>query len=648
MQVGFTVVVREGEAEFHFFGRRPDDPRSLVAHARAGDLHAVLMGRLTYRSELLDRLAREAAAPGPGGDAALALAAYRCWGPAGLARLEGSFSLVIWDAANKLLLGSRDPLGGYPLFWTNHEDTLALGTSLRPLLGLLPRRALDLDYLAEFLMLPGASFQEVATEHCAYEGVHRVRPGHLVQAHVPGGPVRQQPYWDWLERAVDPGTDRLEELGDRVADGLRRAVGERLRGRVACHVSGGMDSTAVALLARDGLRAAPGQPPLHAISLVFERLGGLDRETPYLECALRQPGLVPHVVPGDDLLHYNSFADPPVHDEPYGALRGLGLDARLAEAAAEAGAETLLTGHGADGLIDQYPYHLNDLLRRGRLWSAWSDARARGRAASRSAWHFLWNFGLVHFLPVAWRAGLGPLLRGGRAGWERQGPGTIAPWIRPDFARSHALRERGLNRIRAMYAPARSLNQAMALALLPAVSGDCCSWYAAAPHGLAIVHPFLDPRFVGLCLGIQGRFRQEPGRQKPLLADAMRDVLPESIRNRRRKSHYNALVHGGLARNLPALEALVCQAPADGPDLFDRDVLLACLRQAALGSAPADALAKLDLTLAWLRWSSLQGEWQRPEAPVAVLRAPAIERSPATRIPVRCPLSVAAGLSPNP
>jgi asparagine synthase (glutamine-hydrolysing) len=624
MQVGFAALVRKGQVVFQFYGRRPEEPRSLVTHAQQGRLHALLLGRLSYRQELIGQLPVPAGSPVPATDAALALAAYQHWGRAGLDRLEGSFALVVWDGDNQVLLGSRDPFGGYPLFWTRHPEGLAFGTCLGPLLQLLPCRSLNLDYLAEFLALPTPAFQELPTPQCAYEGVQRVSPGSTVEARVSDGRVHEHRYWNWLERKVDPQTGRLEELGDLVGDALRRAVGEQLRGRVAAHCSGGMDSTAVALLARDGLRGAPGQPPVHAVSLVFDHVGGLSRETPYQESALGQPGLVPHRVPADDLLDYDCFADPPQHDEPFGALGCLGLQAKLVQVAAAAGADTLLTGLGADALIDQRPFHLADLLRRCRLWAAWRHARAWGRAGSQSAWYYLWNFGLAHCLPASWRAGLRPLWRGGFAAWRHQGPGTIPPWVRPAFARSHGLRGRALRHLRPSCRPT---NLAMVLSMLQANNGDCTNWYAAAPLGLAHVHPFLDPRFVCLCLGIQARFRQEPGSQKPLLAHAMRDVLPEPIRNRRRKSHYNALSHSGLARNLPALEALIRQAPTDDLGVFDKEVLLQCLRQAALGFIPGAALDKLDLSLAWLKWFSLQDAWQRPLEPAAVLRLPTLAGS---------------------
>jgi asparagine synthase (glutamine-hydrolysing) len=610
MKVGFTVLVRDDQVEIQFIGRRPEDPRSLVAHAQSGAQHAVLMGRLTCRSELLAELKEELPSAS---DVALALAAYRRWGRQGLELLEGTFALVVWDGDRRVLLGSRDPLGGYPLFWARHERALAFSTSMAPLLRFASRPSLDQEYLAELLACDNGAYQEVPTPHTAYEGIRRLSPGAIAQASCADGEVEQQTYWDWLERQIDPGTTRMDELADLVATSLRRAVAVQLRGRVAAHFSGGMDSTSVALLAREWLQNAPGQPPLHAISLVYDKMGGLSSETPYIECALRQPGLVSHRLAGDQFHSFDRFFDITPHDEPTGLIPRLGTAIAMVDAAAGLGADTLLTGIGGDGLTDQQqPAHLADLLRRGRLWSAWSEARRWARADNFSATSYLWKHGVVPLLPASWQRRL-----------DRHGPAATTPWVRPDFARAHSLSDRVLRHLKPL---GRSEQTAQVLGIVRRMSGDCTRWIWAAPHGMAYTHPFLDVRFISLCLGIQSRYRQDPGRQKPLLAHAMRDVLPEPIRNRRSKIHYGAGVHAGLVRWLPRLEAFIRGSGAEELGVFDIDILIQCLRQAAMGHVPGGLGCRLDTTLSWLRWYSSHKEWHQPSPPAAVIRVSGIAR----------------------
>ena len=72
--------------------------------------------------------------------------------------------------------------------------------------------------------------------------------------------------------------------------------------RRPAHVSGGMDSTAVALTARDCLNV---REPLHGLSLVYDRPPYLARERPYAESALGQGGIAPHRINGDEVLDFD-------------------------------------------------------------------------------------------------------------------------------------------------------------------------------------------------------------------------------------------------------------------------------------------------------------------------------------------------------
>src|SRR5262249_20075491 len=157
-------------------------------------------------------------------------------------------------------------------------------------------RTLNQEYLADYLALALLTLEEAADGRTVYQGVQRVLTGSTAVFHLCSGNTVVRRYWDWLERQIDPGTDDIDRLGEQDRERLRAPVRTRRRGRSASHVSGGMDSTGVALIARDCLA---GREPLHALALVYERLPYLARERPYLESALGQPGLTPHRIDGD-------------------------------------------------------------------------------------------------------------------------------------------------------------------------------------------------------------------------------------------------------------------------------------------------------------------------------------------------------------
>ena len=272
MSVGFTVFARNGEAELHVCDHGREDRPALVTQAQIAGVRLALMGRLYYRSDL--RAGLDLAAGGPGNraqdcDAALALAVYRQRGLEGLERLEGDFALVIWDSGEQRLVCMRDPMGGYPFFHTVHEGGVVASTRMGPLLDARASRTLNQEYLADYLMSPGLPLQDTVDGGTVYQGIQRVLPGSIVVFHLASGRQEQRRYWDWLQRRVDPGTDDVAKLGEQYLDLLRGAVRTRLRGRTASHLSGGMDSTSVALIARDCLQ---GREPVHALSLVYHRL----------------------------------------------------------------------------------------------------------------------------------------------------------------------------------------------------------------------------------------------------------------------------------------------------------------------------------------------------------------------------------------
>lgn len=604
MQVGFAVMARGGEVEVQLFGAAEAVRSRMVAYAEGPFAQAVLMGRLYYRDELLQRLGDAGAADAS--DARLALAAYCQWGAEGIRRLEGDFAVAVFDRQRRRLIASRDVVGGYPIYWLQRGDAAGIATGLRPLTGLLPGCAIDLAYLGELQMV---RFGETDfLERTPFEGIHRLVPGYCLEVDLDHNTARSIPFWDWSRSIVDPGSDRIEELAERYAALLRHAVRERLRGTVAAHFSGGMDSTSVALLAREELHRQ--ERPLHALSLIYEKLANLKGETAYINAGLDRPGIVPHRLIADDLLDYDAFRDAPLHDEPFSGLFRIGLLGALTRLAADVGAQTILSGLGADEVLADAPYHIADLLQGGRLWKAWSEALAWSRARNCSIWRYLGAYGVAPLLPAVVQVGPRTVWRGGFAQSGEPGRWSIPPWVRPEFARRANLAALVLERVRREFGTARSVALSEALARIRYfATGDWCRYALSAPLGIVDTHPFRDRRVLSFGLSARSRITPVPDAQKRLLNEAMRDILPDAIRRRRSKEHFNAVYYDGLSRNLPYLEALVRDTRMDELELFDQQQLLDSLRKTALGVGNMDGTAGLNSSLAIIKWLAQLPAW---------------------------------------
>lgn len=437
MNFGFLVRCDQRGTTFSEVGTSGPAASQLLSVTSENDFQAVFLGRLYYLDDLRRRLAAEHRPEAAATPAEYVRAVYEQAGAEGLSWLEGDYSFVLWDARERRSIAARDPMGGFPLFWVRVGDEIAISNAMRPLLDLVPQRRLDLDYLAEFLVLPFGGAQELHTERCAYTGVHRVLAGTRLEM-SPGGSPKSIRWWDWLAQMKEPESLEPAEIAARYGDLLDAAVAQRRVGRTAAHLSGGMDSTAVALLAARQAHAA-GEEPVHGLALIYERQNVLSRERPYVESVDGTPDLQLHRLPGEECLDFDAYDYAIDPDEPVLSLYQSAMCHALLKRAAEIGARTLMTGFGADELVGLQPFPLYDHLRTGRWFTAWREASALAATRSDSSWRYLSRYGFRFFLPAGLRGGLGCWLSGGRVAWEKQQAHTIGPWVRPEFARRHGL-----------------------------------------------------------------------------------------------------------------------------------------------------------------------------------------------------------------
>jgi asparagine synthase (glutamine-hydrolysing) len=187
----------------------------------------------------------------------------------------------------------------------------------------------------------------------------------------------------------------------------------------------------------------------------------------------------------------------------------------------------------------------------------------------------------------------------------------VPPWVLPAFARRFDLPGLAADNFRRVYRRRGKTSVAIALAAISSMAGDMIRWTIAAPLGLAVAHPFQDPRVLCLGLGILERLSPRPEPMKPVLAEAMGNLLPEQIRARRAKGHFSEVFYLGLGKNLDLLDELIEATPLSELGIVEKSRLRAHLEDARLATANPWQLRSLSATLSFIRWWSLQDEWTR-------------------------------------
>jgi asparagine synthase (glutamine-hydrolysing) len=568
--VGFTVVADGVDVRMQTFADRPEVAARMISTAQRGSMSWLLLGRVYYMSHI-----------DVSSDAALVAALYEAGGLSALEKLEGDFVAAGFDESTRRIFALRSPCGIYPLFWLQSGGTIALSTSIRALIDYLPDARLDDEYIADYLSWPLASLSEVPRERTAYRDVQRLLPGWSLEANAATGVVRRREYWDWSAHVEPNAADSIEEAAELLRDRLRNAIRERLSrsGRTASHFSGGMDSTGIALLA-EPLLARRGEQ-LEALTRVYRKDLVLAQELEYIECALVGPlALRHHPIPSDDFLAWDDHDAVPPLDEPSTGVTYVRQARVLADVARDAGADTILGGHGADHLF-AVPRSIlaAELMRKGRVVHAIRLIQNYAAATANSSWTML--AGAFRFLLPRRR--------------------EVPPWFTRDYARRYRLATRDDDETMGFLRGRRFRAGDMR-----SMSGDWINWNIGAPRGILITHPFFDTRVISLAVGFPSRFHEPARPMKPVLAAALTGVLPEKIIHRSRKAHFG-IVTSGYVRHRDWLEALVRDTPAEG---IDRTVLAEMVNRAALGlGGDALSIGRLEITLTFLKWLSERRAW---------------------------------------
>ncbi len=434
-------------------------------------------------------------------DTEVLLQAYIEWGPSCLDRLNGIFAFAVWSERDEQLFLARDRVGVKPLFYSEpRPGTFLFGSEPKALLANpLVKPVVGKEGLAEIFAIGPAR----TPGHGIYEQLHELRPGCALRYDRSG--ARTMTYWS-LTSHEHP--DEQEATSRWIGDLLRDTAERQLVSDVpiCTLLSGGLDSSALTALAAQHYEVQA-SGPLHTYSVDYadndkhfkssvyqpnadapwiarmsEHLGTVHHhvvfDTPDLVDALRQVVLA-RDMPG--------MAD--VDASLYLFCREIKKDATVA-----------LSGEAADEIFGGYPwFHREEALSANTFpWALATAERAGLLAPELADW-----LQPVDYVAQRYEEAIAEV-----------------PRLHGEDAAAARMREMSYLNITRFMPTLLDRKDRMSMAV-----------------GLEVRVPYCDHRLIEYVWNIPWGIKSAGDREKGILRQALRDILPEDVRTRK-KSPY--------------------------------------------------------------------------------------------------------------
>ncbi|HIV67477.1 MAG TPA: asparagine synthase (glutamine-hydrolyzing) [Candidatus Butyricicoccus stercorigallinarum] len=433
-------------------------------------------------------------------DTEVLLASYVEWGEACLEKLNGIYAFAVWNTREQTLFFARDRIGVKPLFFAEAGGSFLFASEIKTLLAHPGIDAhIDADAVAELMLVgPGRT-----PGYGVFCGIREVQAGWCGTYSRRGG-VHLRQYWALHDREH---TDNTEETVARVRALVCDAVARQLVSDVplCTFLSGGLDSSILSAIAARAY-AAEGRR-LHTVSVTYR-----DNDK-YFQASHFQPN-------SDDafIARMNEAIGAENHlvviDTPQ-LVRALfeAVEARDLPGMADVDASLLLfcreikkigtvalSGECADEIFGGYPWYRDAEVRR-RQGFPWAQSTAYRASFLRDEWRE--RIDAAAYIDERYQrtiAGVRP--------------------VRGDEPDDRRIRE--MTRLNMQWFMQTLLDRK-----------DRMSMFS----GLEVRVPFCDHRIAEYLYNVPWHQKDLHGMEKGLLREAVRGLLPEEIRTRK-KSPY--------------------------------------------------------------------------------------------------------------
>lgn len=172
-------------------------------------------------------------------DTEVILHAYAEYGASCLDRLNGIFAFGVWEEKHRRLFLARDRIGVKPLFYMQHDGGLLFASEIKTILEYPTVRArIDNTGIAQLVLmgpgrLPGSG---------VFQGIHEIEPGQY--AVYQDGKLSVTQYWKLLDREhTESFQETVEHVRYLIFDAIQRQMVSDVP--IGTFLSGGLDSSII-------------------------------------------------------------------------------------------------------------------------------------------------------------------------------------------------------------------------------------------------------------------------------------------------------------------------------------------------------------------------------------------------------------------
>lgn len=196
-------------------------------------------------------------------DTEVLLTAYMEWGFECLNHINGIFAFGIWNESKKELFLARDHLGVKPLFYAHKADSLLFASEIKALLAHpLVSPVVDRDGLLEIIGLGPAR----SLGGGVFKAIKEVPPAHYL--YYNGGQIQLKEYWKLEAKDHEESfTQTSEHVRSLLIDAIKRQLVSDVP--LCTFLSGGLDSSVISAIAAQAFKA-DGKGTLNTFSIDYE------------------------------------------------------------------------------------------------------------------------------------------------------------------------------------------------------------------------------------------------------------------------------------------------------------------------------------------------------------------------------------------